>query len=140
MKPKKKLRINGKIVKSDFEYRVYEQLKQVVPKGAVIEYEVDKIPYVIQHYYVPDFTVTLKDGRVFRIEAKGNGRQFDSHVRQKMVAVKDQHPEMKPLIVFYSDGKIGPKRKDGSFRKQSDWGNQHGYTYSIKDVQKEWFK
>ncbi len=142
LRRKKKIlpRIKGKLVRSDFEYKVYQQLLDILPKGAVIEYEAERIPYIIHHEYVPDFTITLKDGRKIRIEAKGNGRQFDHAARAKLLAVKEQHPELAPKIVFYGDGKIGRKRKDGSFLKQSDWGNKYRYPYSIKEINPEWFK
>jgi hypothetical protein len=59
-----------------------------------------------------------------------------------MIAVKKQYPEHKFYIVFHTDGKIGPKRKDGSFLKQSDWAVKNGFTFCIgKDnIPKEWFE
>lgn len=139
-KKNNKKKINGRVVKSEFEWEVYERLKSILPKGATIEYEVDKIPYIIKHTYTPDFTITFKDGRKVYIEAKGAGRQFDGAVRQKMVAVRDQNPELDLRIIFYRDAKIGPVRKDNTFLKQSDWGTKNKFTFSVREYLEEWFK
>ena len=139
IKKKKLPKIGKRVVKSEFELEVYNQLKELLPKGATIEYEADKIPYTISHTYTPDFTITLKGGRKIYIEAKGAGRQFDGTVRQKMVAVRDQNPDKDIRIIFYRDAKIGPTRKDNTFLKQSDWGTKNKFIFSIREFIKEWF-
>ncbi len=101
-------------------------------------YEDTKIPYTVHGTYLVDFKLTTKSGKTIFIETKGNGRSFDHATRRKMIAVKEQHPDIDLRIVFYSDGKIGPKRKDGSFMRQSDWAKKHGFKYSIKDIPLEW--
>lgn len=136
-KPQKK-KLNGRIVHSDFEYDLFKQIQAKLPKGATIEYEPEVLDYTIHYTYRPDFVITFRDGRKLYIEAKGNGRQFDSSVKRKMVAVKEQHPDKDIRIVFYKDGKIGPKRKDGSFLKQSDWAQKVKYDFSITDFPEEW--
>lgn len=143
MKSKKTFpRIGGKQVKSDFEYEVYKKIESMIPKGARIEYEPESFKYVIEHEYTPDIVITFKDGTKLYIEVKGNGRQFDQHVRSKMVAVKNQHPDKDIKIVFYADGRIGgvKKRKRGGYYKQSEWSKRHGYEFSIKEPKEEWFK
>ena len=57
-------------------------------------YEEDKLPYVIEHKYIPDFRV----GDVY-LECKG---WFKSTDRRKMVAVKKAHPDLDIRIVFQS--------------------------------------
>lgn len=133
-------KIGKKYVKSNFEYEIYLKLLEILPKGATIEYEADKIPYVIEHVYIPDFTIQLRDGRKIFIETKGNGRQFDSSVRQKMVAVKDQNPESDIRMIFYADGRIGgsKRRKDGGYYRQSDWSKKNGFIFSIREVEEDW--
>lgn len=134
----KKLKIGKKVVRSNFEHEVYQKLKSIVPKGAVIEYESEKLTYTITAEYTPDFVITFKDGSKLYIEVKGNGRQFDQNVKKKMIAVKEQHPDKDIRIVFYADGKIGQTRKDGTFMRQSDWAKKNKYTFSIKDVPEDW--
>lgn len=111
----------------------------MLPPKSKVEYEPEKLRYVTEHEYTPDFKVTLPDGSVIYIEAKGNGRQFDQVVKSKMIAVKAQHPDKDIKIVFYADGKVGPKRKNGSFMRQSDWALKNNYVFAIKEVPKEWF-
>mgnify|MGYP003434345206 FL=1 len=131
-------KIGRKYVKSQFEFDVYKGLKNLLPRGADLDYESEKLTYTITSEYIPDFIITYRDGRKLYIEAKGNGRAFDNKVRQKLIAVKEQHPDIDLKIVFYSNGKIGPKRKDGSFRKQEDWAKQHGFDFAIGIIPKEW--
>jgi predicted nuclease of restriction endonuclease-like RecB superfamily len=135
-------KLNGKTIKSDFEYEIYKKIESMLPKGATVEYEADKFEYITRHVYIPDFTITFKDGRKIYVEAKGNGRQFDQTVRSKMVAVKDQHPEETIFIVFYADGRIGgvKKRKRGGYYKQSEWASRNGYPFSIKEIPEELFQ
>lgn len=115
----------------------------MLPKDMTVSYETDKLQYTTTHTYLPDFTIRFQksDGIHALLEYKGNGRAFDNTVRQKMIAVKQQYPEHTFYIVFHSDGKIGPKRKDGSFLKQSDWAKKYGFEYCIgrDNIPESWF-
>jgi hypothetical protein len=133
-------KIGKRVVRSNFEYEVYNKLKDVLPKEAKLEYESEKLTYTITAEYTPDFVITFKDGSKLYIEAKGNGRQFDHAVKKKMIAIKGQHPDKNIRIIFYADGKVGQTRKDGTFMRQSDWAKRNGYTFSIKDIPEEWFE
>ena len=135
-------KIDGRVVKSHFEYEIWLKLKDILPKGASIENEVDKIPYVIEHVYIPDFTITLPDGRKLFIETKGNGRQFDGNVRQKMDAVRDQNPELDLRIIFFADGRIGgsKRRKSGEYYRQSDWAKKNRFIFTIRQAISDWFE
>lgn len=114
----------------------------MLPKGSFVEYETETLPYVTDHYYRPDYVVELKGGKKIYVEYKGNGRAFDHSVRNKMIAVKRQYPNVEFFIVFHSDGKIGPKRKDGSFMRQSDWAKKNGFRFCIgtQNIPEEWFE
>lgn len=143
MKKKNKIKlpkIGNRTVKNNFEYDVYKQLVNILGKNIKVEYETEQLEYTVTSNYMPDFIlIHKKDGTLMYIEAKGNGRAFDHKVRQKMIAVKEQHPDKDIRIIFYSDGKIGPKRKDGSFLKQSDWATKNGFKFAIRYIPKEWF-
>ena len=106
--------------------------------GVQFAYEATKLDYTVSSTYLVDFDIKTKSGKVIYIETKGNGRSFDHATRRKMIAVKQQHPDKDIRIVFYSDGKCGPKRKDGTFMRQSDWAKRYGFKYSIKQIPKEW--
>jgi hypothetical protein len=109
-----------------------------------VVYEEEDLPYTVTSVYRPDFRISFKksDETVAYLEYKGNGRAFDGNVRRKMIAVRDQHPDKKFYIVFHSDGKIGPKRKDGSFLRQSDWATKHKFEFCIgtENIPNEWFE
>lgn len=113
--------------------------KALNANGIPFSYEETKIPYTVSGTYLVDFEMTTKSGKTVYIETKGNGRSFDHTVRRKMIAVKEQHPEIDLRIVFYSDGKIGPKRKDGSYQRQSDWAIKHNFIYAIRDIPESWW-
>jgi hypothetical protein len=110
--------------------------------GLKVEYETETLDYTTKHIYRPDYPITKGDGTKIYLEYKGNGRAFDNAVRQKMIAVKEQHPDTEIYIVFHSDGKCGPTRKDGSFMKQSDWATKNGFKYCIgyQNIPKDWFE
>lgn len=117
--------------------KTYLSLCGFLPKHSV-EYEVEKFEYTTNHTYLPDFKIETKSGKIIYIETKGNGRSFDNSVRQKMIAVRNQHPDIDLRIVFFSDGKIGPKRKDNSYLKQSDWAIKNKFIFAIREVPEEW--
>ncbi|AXP07747.1 putative endonuclease [Sinorhizobium phage phiM6] len=135
-------KIGKRIVKNPSEHKCYQHLQTIVPEGFKVEYETETLPYVIEHEYRPDYPITKGDGSKLYIEYKGNGRAFDNAVRQKMIAVKKKYPGVDFCIVFHSDGKIGPKRKDGSFMKQSDWATKNGFKFCIgmQNIPKDWFE
>lgn len=109
-------------------------------RSVEFSYESERIPYTVSGNYVPDFIVRKHDGSKLYIETKGNGRSFDGPARRKLLAVKKQNPELDIRIVFYSDGKCGPKRKDGTFMRQSDWAARHGFQFAIKVIPESWLE
>lgn len=133
-------KIGKKTVHSPFEYEVYKLIKHELPRGATVEFEAEKLSYIIESEYTPDFVITKKDGTKIYIEAKGNGHQFDETVRRKMLAVKRAHPDLDIRIVFHNDGKVGRTRKDGTYMRQSDWAKRHGFPFAIRTIPKDWFK
>lgn len=136
-------KIGKRTVKNPEEWKCYLHLKEILPNELRVEYETEQLPYTTQHNYCPDFPIVhRKDGTKLYIEYKGNGRAFDHSVRQKMIAVKEQYPDVDFCIVFHRDGKIGPKRKDGSFMKQSDWATKNGFKFCIgkENIPLEWFE
>lgn len=106
--------------------------------NVTFSYEDTKIDYTVSGTYLVDFKITTKSGKTIFIETKGNGRSFDHASRRKLIAVQTQHPEIDLRIVFYSNGKIGPKRKDGTHMCQSDWAIKYGFKYAIREIPLEW--
>ena len=132
-------RVGRRTLKNDFEVYGWKFIKNILPRKWTVEYETEKVPYTIASNYEPDFIITRADGTKLYIEMKGNGRSWTFDVQKKMIAVKEQNPDMDIRIVFYSDGKMGKIRKDGTCRRQSDWAVQHGFTFAIKKIPEEWF-
>lgn len=135
---------DGRTVRNPSEDRCYKYLQEFIPKTLRVTYEPEVLPYTIESTYRPDFRVSFRksDDVVVYLEYKGNGKAFNGDVRRKMIAVKNQHPDKKFCIVFHSDGKIGPKRKNGTWMKQSDWATKHGFEFCIgyENIKKEWFE
>ena len=131
-----KLPKSYKPYRNKFEHDTAEALKK---RKADFVYEKTKFDYVVEGKYLVDFTIIKKNNQIMHIETKGNGLSFDGHVKRKMIAVKKAHPNLDLRILFYSDGKCGPKRKDGTFMRQSDWAKRYGFKYAIKEIPDEWY-
>lgn len=132
-RPKKTYpKIGRKTCRSDFEFQTWKVMSGLIPKGAKLEYEADKIPYVIEKNYNVDFTLTRRDGSTMYIETKG---YFDAEDRQKHLLVRQQQPDLDIRLIFYNDGKIHKL----SQTRYSDWCNKNGFKYAIREVPPEWF-
>lgn len=127
-------KIQGKNARSQFEFDIFKLLKGSLKRGDTLTYETDKLQYTIVSEYIPDFTIDRKDGTTIYIEAKGLGRAFDFKARQKMVAVKEQHPDKDIRIVFMRDGPISKRSKT----RASDWANKYGFKFAINEIPKDW--
>lgn len=106
------------------------------PRSSVLEYEPEKLTYTLTKDYIPDFVITLKNGNKIYVEAKGLGRAFDYDARSKMIAVKEQHPDLDIRIVFMADRSISK----GSKMRPSDWATKHGFKFAINDIPTQWFR
>lgn len=105
---------------------------QIESKGIVVQYESEKIPYIIpatQHTYNPDFR--LPNGII--VETKG---RFVAADRKKHQLVKEQHPELDIRFVFSnSKNKISKNSKT----TYGIWCEKNGYKYADKEIPEEWF-
>jgi hypothetical protein len=119
--------------RSLLEKKVADQLDEAgVPYG----YESQWVHYTVparEAKYLPDFTIN--DTNIL-IEAKGRfgGHLSDSNgakERQKMILLKEQHPELDIRIVFQNAKK--PIYK-GSKTTYGKWATDHGFTFSDKGV------
>lgn len=96
-----------------------------------VAYEPDVLPYKIPeslHKYKPDFRIT----DTMYIEAKG---KFVAADRQKMLLVKEQHPNLKICILFQN---AFEKIRKGSKTTYAMWCDKHGIEWSHKIIKKEW--
>ena len=106
--------------------------KQIEGKGIVVEYETEKVEYIIpasSHTYHPDFK--LPNG--IRVETKG---RFVLADRKKHLLVKEQNPNLDIRFVFSnSKNKINKKSKT----TYGDWCDKHGFKYADKEIPDSWF-
>lgn len=109
-----------KKTKNKFEQKLFNQLKKAKVK---FEYESERVPYILERYYVPDFVVTVSNRKIY-IEAKGYLRP--EH-KSKMVAVKKLNPDMDIRILFYAPNK-----------KNERWAIKNNFQYAIGDIPEEW--
>lgn len=93
------------------------------------EYETTKVPYVIEHNYIPDFI--LPNG--IMLECKGLWEPED---RRKMLAVMKQNPELDIRMVFQAPyNKISKKSKT----TYAQWCSKHGILWSsYREIPKDW--
>jgi hypothetical protein len=129
-------KIQNKNARSQYEFTIYKQLTGLVNRSDNLTYETDTFEYTITSNYTTDFTIERKDGTTIYIEAKGLGRAFDHKARQKMIAVKQQHPDRDIRIVFMRDG---PLQKNSKMRA-SDWAVKYKFPFAVGTVPKEWFE
>lgn len=114
-------------MRSGFERTLAAQLKS---KKVKFEYEPLVLNYTISHKYTPDFVIA--NGVI--IEAKG---KLDPQTRQKMLAVKAQHPELDIRFVFMrGENKLSKSSK----QTYMDWAKKHGFPAADGTIPDEWIK
>lgn len=94
----------------------------ILPKN--VEYETIKLPYVIDHNYIPDFID--QDNKVI-YETKGRFTAID---RRKHMALKQQHPEWTIVLVFQNPNiKISKNSKTN----YGQWCDKNGIRWMTLD-------
>lgn len=114
--------------------------KELNDRSISFEYETERLPYTITANYIPDFILLTRSGQKMYIETKGNGRSFDGASRRKLIAVRSQHPEKDIRIVFWSDGKFGATRKDGTRQTQCGWATKNGFKCAVRYIPESWYE
>ncbi len=89
-------------------------------QGITYLYEAEKYDYVTRSRYTPDFF--LKNGVI--LEVKGFFAPSD---RRKMIAVKEQHPELDIRLVFQRNNTLTKKSKT----TYGAWAEKHGFLWCI---------
>jgi hypothetical protein len=104
-------------------------------KGILFEYEKHKLTYTVpqrQATYTPDFYITNRSGKQIVIETKG---RFVTADRQKMLLVKEQHPDLDIRMVFSNPNTRISKQSKTTYGM---WCERHGFPYAAKVVPEEW--
>lgn len=121
-------------MKSKLEENFWRKLKGMTKRSKIkMEYETERIPYLLPKFYVPDFILTKPDGSKMYIEMKGYLRPSD---RTKLLAVKKLNPHMDLRLIFGADNKLSKKSKT----RYSEWATKNNIPYAINHVPKEWIR
>jgi hypothetical protein len=118
--------------RSGLEERMARQLKDA---GVKSHFEKVRIEYVVPQRtakYIPDFTT---EGSTIILEGKGRfGGKYGNDAakeRQKLILVKEQHPDLDIRIVFTDANK---KLYKGSKTTYAKWADDNGFKWSTKGV------
>lgn len=114
--------------RSRFEAQLYG-LARGSRKSLTFEPKDAIVPYSIHYRYQPDFR--LPNGIL--IEAKG---QLDIADRRKMIAVKQQHPELDIRFVF-SNARCRLSRNGKTY---GDWATAAGFEWAEGAIPLSWWK
>jgi hypothetical protein len=99
--------------------------------GVGFEYEAQKLPYVLECNYTPDFI--LPSGII--LETKG---QFTPEDRRKMLAVIKAHPELDIRMVFQAPFNRIEKRSKTTY---AAWCDRHKIKWcAFHSIPVEWLK
>tara|TARA_R100000734_G_C3213072_1_gene27444 strand:- start:18 stop:386 length:369 start_codon:yes stop_codon:yes gene_type:complete len=97
--------------------------------GVSYEYESEKVSYVIQHNYTPDFVLP---NHVY-LEAKG---YWDPADRRKILAVKKDNPDLDLRMVFQSPYNTISKKSKTTY---AQWCEKHDIPWTAyHDIPIEW--
>lgn len=116
--------------RSGLEEKVAEELRI---KGVDFKYEELTLEYVKPsktHKYTPDFVLP----NAIIIETKG---RFITADRQKLVLVKNQHPDLDIRLVFSNSR---AKINKNSQTTYADWAKKNGFKYADKSIPDAWLE
>ena len=98
------------------------------------KFHVDKINYIVEHYYEPDFTKVI-GSKTILLEAKG--RFWDYAEYSKYVWIKKVLPENKELVFLFAHPNApmpqAKRRKDGTKRSHGEWASANGFKWFSED-------
>ena len=113
--------------RSKFEAQVAHSLKK---RGLAFNYEGRALPYRIEAVYNPDFI--LPNGVI--VETKGLFPQED---RRKMLAVKEQHPDL-DIRMCFQNANVKLSRAPRSITYWQ-WAERHGFLWCEGHIPTSWF-
>ena len=99
------------------------------------EHHAEKVSYVVEHTYQPDFTRALQ-GTLILLESKG--RFWDNAEYSKYIWVKKHLPINVELVFLFANASApmpGAKiRKDGTKRTHGEWATANGFRWHTEDT------
>ena len=124
--------VHRKLKRSDFksslELKFWEEL--VAKFRCPITYETEKLSYVLERKYIPDFIIHRDNGSKTYIEVKGYLRPAD---RAKLIAVKKNNPGLDLRLLFAQNNKVY-----GTKMRYSDWAKKYGFQFAFGKIPRKW--
>jgi predicted nuclease of restriction endonuclease-like RecB superfamily len=112
--------------KSKLEQKVATLLEEL---GVSYEYESNKVPYIIQHHYIPDFVLP---NHVY-LETKG---YWDPKDRRKILAVMRDNPSLDLRMVFQAPYNTISKKSKTTYAM---WCEKHAIPWtSYHNIPLDW--
>ena len=128
--------IRAQAIKNGWRSGLEEELaSDLQARDVPFEYEQHVLAYVVPSRnakYTPDFYITTKSGRTIIVETKG---PFFTSDRQKMLLVKQQHPNLDIRFVFSRSKTRISKTSKTTY---ADWCVKHGFPFADLRVPEEW--
>ena len=133
-RPKKLIKEDGSKYDSIWEMLLHESILKDW------EHHVDKVPYVIEHKYEPDF-VREVEGKKILLESKG--RFWDFAEYNKYIWVNKYLPKNTELVFLFANPAApmpaAKRRKDGTKRSHAEWAEANGFRwYSEETIPDGW--
>ena len=100
----------------------------------------DKVNYVVEHSYEPDFVRTLQNKKIL-LESKG--RFWDHAEYSKYKWVRENLPEDTELVFLFANPSApmpgAKRRKDGTKRSHAEWAGTNGFRwFSEESIPDDW--
>jgi|TARA_R110000803_G_C11863097_1_gene307430 hypothetical protein len=99
------------------------------------EHHVDKVSYVIEHKYEPDF-VRVVEGKKILLESKG--RFWDFAEYNKYIWVNKYLPKDTELVFLFANPSspmpAAKRRKDGTKRSHAEWAEANGFRWFSEET------
>lgn len=131
-RPKKEDVLKG----TDYDSMLEKNLHETKLADCHFHRKEDYIGYTVTHMYQPDFVWTNPEtGKRFLIETKG--RFSDSAEARKYTFIREVLDENTELVFVFQKEKtrfpFARKRKDGTYRTQEEWAEDHNFRYWVQD-------
>lgn len=129
MTKRKQTRAKNKASIYPYKSKLEVKTQALIPDAP---YETEKIKYVKEHTYTPDFVL----GPGVYLECKG---RFVAADRAKHLAVKDQHPELTVYFLFERPYNTLSKASKTTY---AEWAEKNNYEWTTleKGIPKHWRK
>ena len=126
-----------RVKRPDMRYKGYDSMWEATLHESILKgwkHHSDKIPYVVEHTYEPDF-IRIIDNKTILLESKG--RFWDHAEHSKYVWIKKHLPDNYELVFLFANPSapmpMAKRRKDGTKRSHGEWASANGFRWFSED-------